>query len=58
MRTDKGKTNFLIKVVIYILTFILLVLIGTGIGFMVGGGNFFQAFNWSTWQHLLDYFKR
>ncbi|MCT6893004.1 MAG: DNA-directed RNA polymerase subunit beta [Bombilactobacillus mellifer] len=25
---------------------------------MVSGGNFFQAFNWETWQHLLDYFKR
>ncbi|WP_425613253.1 DNA-directed RNA polymerase subunit beta [Xylocopilactobacillus apicola] len=58
MRKHKEIRDFIFKIIIYLLTFILLVLIGTGVGFMVGGGNFFQAFNWANWQHLLNYFKR
>ncbi|MGL5898857.1 MAG: DNA-directed RNA polymerase subunit beta [Lactobacillaceae bacterium] len=58
MWKNKETKNFLLRVIVYLLLLIILVFVGTGIGFMVSGGNFFQAFNWGTWQHLLDYFKR
>nr|WP_225423631.1 DNA-directed RNA polymerase subunit beta [Agrilactobacillus yilanensis] len=44
------------RILLLILVAIIMMIIGTMVGYKLGGGNPFKVFLPSTWQHIFDFF--
>lgn len=55
---ENPLVRLLMGIVLFIALFVICLVIGIVIGYVViGGGSPIDVFNWSTWQHILDFLK-